>query len=135
MYSTRTRGHHTCIGLHPNPAPAEHRSLTDHIHIYVDASFEEGSYSGLGGAVYSSAGVLMSFFSERIDPDFIERVKRENQKNIIQEMEMLALLIAVATWCPAWNGFRVVAFTGRIVKLSGTVSSKRGRGTTHAARC
>ena len=33
------------------------------------------------------------------------------QKNVIQEMEMLALFIGLSLWCPIWNGFRVVAFT------------------------
>ena len=76
----------------------------------MDASYEEGSYSGLGGTVYNSAGVLMSFFSENIDPDFFRwGEKRESEKH--HSGNGLALLIAVSTWCPAWNGFRVVAFT------------------------
>ena len=54
---------------------------------------------------------MLNFFSEQIDPDFIEKVKKEGQKNMIQEMEMLALLVAVSMWCPLWNGARIVAFT------------------------
>ena len=86
-------------------------SLTDHVHIYVDASFEESGSSGVGRALYNCHGVLMSFFSEPLEFSFIEKVKREHQKNVIQETEMLALLIGLSIWCPAWNGFRVVAFT------------------------
>ena len=39
------------------------------------------------------------------------RVKCSEQKNVIQEMEMLALFISLSIWCPVWNGYRVVAFT------------------------
>ena len=38
-------------------------------------------------------------------------MKHENQKNIIQELEMLALLTAIEVWGPVWEGHRVVAFT------------------------
>ena len=31
-------------------------SLTDHVHIYVDASFDESAYSGVGGVMYDSSG-------------------------------------------------------------------------------
>ena len=53
----------------------------------------------------------MSFFSEPRESSFLEKVKRGKQKNVIQEMEMLALLVGLSIWCPTWNGFRVVAFT------------------------
>ena len=86
-------------------------SLTDHIHVYVDASFEETGYSGVGGALFSSSGHLVGFFSEPLAPAFLETVKRSRQKNVVQEMEMLALFIGLSIWCPVWNGSRVVAFT------------------------
>ena len=53
----------------------------------------------------------LGFFSEPLVPAFLETVKRSKQKNVIQEMEMLALFIGLSIWCPIWNGFRVVAFT------------------------
>ena len=86
-------------------------SLTDHSHVYVDASFEEAGYLGVGGALFNSSGHLINFFSEPLEVTFLEKVKRSNQKNVIQEMEMLALFIGLSLWCPVWNGFRVVAFT------------------------
>ena len=55
-------------------------SLTDHIHIYVGASFKESGYSGLGGALYNSHGVL---FSEPLESSFLEKVNMKHQKNVI----------------------------------------------------
>lgn len=31
-------------------------TLCEHVHIYVDASFDDGGCSGIGGAIYNSAG-------------------------------------------------------------------------------
>ena len=49
--------------------------MSDHVHIYVDASFEEGGYSGLDGVLYSSSGTPMAFFSEQLDENFLGLVK------------------------------------------------------------
>ena len=86
-------------------------TLSDHVHIYVDASFEDGGYSRLGGALYDSKWNLLSFFSEQLDRTFLDQVKRDGEVSIIQEMEMLALLVAIELWCLEWNGHRVVNFT------------------------
>ena len=91
--------------------PGNLGSLTDHFHVYVDASFDDDGYSGIGGALHNSSGQATSFFSEKVDSDFTEMVKHDHQKNIIQELEMLALLTAIETWGPVWEGHRVVAFT------------------------
>ena len=61
--------------------------------------------------MYNSSGQPVAFFSESADSDFISLVKAWCQENIIQELEMLALLVAVEVWGPVWNGHRVVAFT------------------------
>ena len=50
--------------------------LADHVHIYVDASFDENGYSGVGGVMYDSSGSLLAFFSEELSPEFIAKVKR-----------------------------------------------------------
>ena len=84
-------------------------TLSDHVHIYVDASFEDGGYSRLGGALYDSKWNLLSFFSEQLDHTFLDQVKRDGEVSIIQEMEMLALLVAIELWCLEWNGHRVPA--------------------------
>jgi len=67
--------------------------------MYVDTSFEEELYSGIGRAVFNSLGNPLSFFSEEISSIFISEVKSDNQVTVIQELEMLVLLIAVTLWC------------------------------------
>jgi ribonuclease HI len=85
--------------------------MSDHIHVYVDASFDPDGYSGVGGIAYNSDGSTLAFFSEEIDRHFIQEVMEADQKTIIQELEMLALLIAAELWCPIANGRRIVAFS------------------------
>ena len=53
----------------------------------------------------------MSFFSERLDEDFVQVVKGETKTNVIQELDMLAVLSAVHLWCESFDGFRFVIFT------------------------
>lgn len=111
-------------------------SLTDHIHMYVDASFEEGGYSGLGGALCKTDGVLMSFFSEKINPEFIDRV--ENRR--VRRMSFRRWKnLPCSSQCPLgvppgtdseWLFSQMVS-----VKLCGTVFSRRGHGMTRAAHC
>ena len=86
-------------------------TLCDHVHIYVDASFDDWGYSGLGGAIYDSEGNPISFFSEELSRDFLETVRSDGQVTVIQELEMLALLIAVRLWFPEFKSHRFVAFT------------------------
>ena len=76
--------------------------------------YEDAGYSGLGGALYDSRGRALAFFSEELDKEFLDLVKEKDQSNVIQEMEMLALLaflISPEIWCPVWHGHRAVAFT------------------------
>ena len=86
-------------------------TLSDHVHIYVEASFEDGRYSSLRGALYDSKGNPLNFSGEQPDPTFLDQVKRDGEVSITQELEMLALVVAIALWCPEWNGHRVVIFT------------------------
>ena len=81
------------------------------MHIYVDASFDLDKYSGVGGVAYSSDGTVLGFFSEEISKSFILAAMSTDQHTMIQELEMLALLIAVSVWCPGHAGRRIVAFT------------------------
>ena len=83
----------------------------EHIHLYVDASFDYDGYSGIGGALYNSAGTPVAFFSETLDREFLDMVRSEGQVTVIQELEMLALMAAISLWCPEFKSYRVVAFT------------------------
>ena len=85
--------------------------MSDHIHIYVDASFDLENYSGVGGVAFSSDGTILGYFSEEISKTFILAAMSADQHTMIQELEMLALLIAVSVWCPGQAGKRMVAFT------------------------
>lgn len=85
--------------------------MSDHIHIYVDACFEDGTYSGIGGALYDNNGTVLAFFREELTAEFISEVKNiVGQISIIEELEMLVLLAAVELWCPLYPSHRVVAF-------------------------
>ena len=55
---------------------------------------------------------------------------------MIQELEMLALLIAAVLWLPVAEGRRVVIFSdSEAAKLSAGVSLSHGRKTMQAANC
>ena len=85
--------------------------MSDHVHLYVDASYDLEGYSGVGGVLYDSGGQACFFFSEKLSCEFLQSVKKDEQKNMIQELEMLALLIAAELWLPVVKGKRVVAFS------------------------
>lgn len=85
--------------------------MSDHIHIYVDASFDLHGCSGVGGVAYSSDGTLIGYFTEKTTKSFVLAATRPGQQTMIQKLEMLALLIAVSVWCPGHAGRRIVAFT------------------------
>ena len=62
--------------------------MSDHVHIYVDASFDLEGYSGVGGVLYDSSGQACFFFSEELSCDFLCSVKKAEQKNLIQELDV-----------------------------------------------
>ena len=97
--------------LHTNVPRKIVGSLSDHVHIYVDASFNDGGYSGIGGVAYNSAGEPIAFFSEELKQPFLDTVRCDGQVTVIQELEMLALLAAVHLWCPLFKNYRIVSFT------------------------
>ena len=85
--------------------------LSTHLHVYVDASFDENGYSGVGGVAYDEYGAIVGFFSEEVPRELVDSIKEKGQVTIIQELEMFALLIAVELWCPQWDHCRFIAFT------------------------
>ena len=92
-------------------ANAPRRFEGDPVHVYVDASLKDGGCSGIGGVLHDSAGIVKSFFSEKIDEELVQLIRKKGQVTIIQELEMLSLLVAVQFWCLKWTGYRLVAFT------------------------
>jgi len=85
--------------------------MSDHVHVYVDASYDPEGYSGVGGIFYDSTGQSCFFFSEQVSSEFLLSIRKSEQKNMIQELEMLALLIAAVLWLPMSEGKRVVIFS------------------------
>eukprot|EP00438_Fugacium_kawagutii_P016271 Skav232599 [mRNA] locus=scaffold2282:11506:13323:+ [translate_table: standard] len=86
------------------------RGLSDHVHIYVDASFELGGYSGIGGLCVNSDGSLHSFFSEAVPRDLFCLVEKGDKETIILELEMVALLVAATLWQDVLPSKRTVFF-------------------------
>eukprot|EP00435_Cladocopium_sp_Y103_P060970 s205_g22.t1 len=85
--------------------------LSDHVHVYVDASFESTGYSGVGGVLYSSEGKCLGCFSEQVDASLMSLILKEGQETAIQELEALAVLVAVSCMQEILTGFRVVLFS------------------------
>ena len=81
------------------------------LHIYVDASFDVSSYSGLGGVVINMLGEQLSFFSTKVEEMAIEAMRSKGQRTIIQELEMMAVLGALRSWEDDLSRHRVVLFT------------------------
>ncbi len=73
-------------------------SQADIFHIYVDASFNEADFSGIGGLIIDMQGDHLSFFSARVEKEIIDAVVSKGQRTIIQELEMLAVLCAFKCW-------------------------------------
>ena len=94
-----------------NPSRKILGSMSDYVHVYVDASFDLDGYSGIGGVMYSSDGTVLDFFSEQITKAFILAAMGPDQQTMIQELEMMALLVAVDLWFPSQSGHKIVAFT------------------------
>ena len=93
-------------------APRKVESLqAEVVHIYVDASFDQGKYSGLGGMVVDMSKKTLFFFSEAVDDDTLNDIMSKGQKTVIQELEMMAVLAAVKSWHSFLKSRKVVLFT------------------------
>ena len=79
--------------------------------MYVDASFNEADFSGIGGLIIDMQGNHLSFFSARVGTEMIEVIVAKGQRTIIQELEMLAVLCAFKCWQEKAMSHRIVLFT------------------------
>ena len=87
-------------------------SQSDILHIYVDASFDELDYSGIGGVIIDMHGDCLSFFSAKVEKEMIDAIiVSKGQRTIIQELEMLAVLWAFKCWQERATVHRIVLFT------------------------
>jgi hypothetical protein len=77
--------------------------------LYVDAAFEPGGHSGIGGLLPDKDGKCLGFFSEAAPPELVSAIKRSDQETIIFELEGLAL--GVSIFKERIAGKRVIVFT------------------------
>ena len=84
---------------------------SDHVHLYFDASFSPGGYSGVGSILVSSDGVVRDFISEQVPSSLIERLKAADESVVIQELEALAILVGLSKWRDRLVGTKVILFT------------------------
>ena len=86
-------------------------SQAEVLHIYVDASFDDSGYSGLGGLIVNMSKDRLSFFSTEVDRRSLDDIIAKGQRTVIQELEMMAVLAAVRVWRKLIKSCRVVLFT------------------------
>ena len=86
-------------------------SQSDILHIYVDASFNDANFSGIGGLIIDMQGNYLSFFSAEVVKETIEVVVSKGQRTIIQELEMLGVLCAFKCWQELAMSHKIVLFT------------------------
>ena len=86
-------------------------NFLDWVHIYVDAAFEPKGFSGVGGLILDHAGRCLSCFSEEVPSELVEKLKKDEQKTVIFELEGLAIAAALHTFGAFAKGRRVVIFT------------------------
>lgn len=80
----------------------------DHVHIYVDASFEPNGFSGVGGLRVDSRGEVLGCFSEEVPKELIVLIQAGDKDAAILQLEMAAISVAVRMW-------KYLMFTKRVV--------------------
>ena len=85
--------------------------LADYVHAYVDASFDQSGYSGVGGVILSSEGEHLAFFSEVAKTSLINLILKQGQQTAIQELEMLSLVIGFKLFRRHLSNCKLVLFT------------------------
>ena len=105
-------------------------AVGDVYHLYTDACFEKGA-GGLGGVLYNQHGKMLSFFSERVNPDLVDKLNPLGKETIIFELEALAACIGCSVLLqPAAvrSSDRVVLFLDNDAVLGRIISGKSGLG-------
>ena len=67
-------------------------AVGDVYHLYTDACFEKG-IGGLGGVLFNQHGKMLAFFSEKVNPDQVDKLNPLGKETIIFELEALAAYI------------------------------------------
>ena len=85
--------------------------LAGYTHAYVDASFDQSGYSGVGGLILNSDGECLAFFSEVAENSLVDLILKQGQQTGIQELEMLSLLIGFKLFQGHLSNCKLVLFT------------------------
>ena len=83
-------------------------------HLYVDASFEPGGYSGIGGVLLDSNGTCVGCFSEAVDAQLLSSIMRPDQKTPIMELEALAIMVGLKLFAEKVKCSKLVVFTDNL---------------------
>ena len=105
-------------------------AVGDVYHLYTDACFEKGA-GGLGGVLFNQHGKMLSFFSEKVNPDQVDKLNPLGKETIIFELEALAAYIGCSVLLqPAAvrPSDRVVLFLDNDAVLGRIISGKSGLG-------
>lgn len=97
--------------LHDNLPRIVDTRFFEWVHLYVDASFEPGGSSGIGGLLLDQSGNCLGFFSESVSEDLVTQIKSDDQKTIIFELEGLAVAIGLSVFQKLIAGKRLIVFT------------------------
>ena len=99
--------------LHGKPRPIRARK-DSFVHIYVDASFEPGSRSGLGGVVYGPGGFALAWFGYEVQECHLAKLlsgRDRVRETVIFELEALALAICLGVFSTFVERRGAVVFT------------------------
>ena len=81
------------------------------LYVFTDAAFEsEGKSGGLGAVLLSSSGEVVHWAGQMLNAEFIARIMVEDQKQVIGELETLAVLAAIHLWESYLTAKHVVFF-------------------------
>ena len=106
--------------------------LSDHVHLYVDASFDPQGFCGIGGVCYDSQGEALGFFSEEVPPELLSLLLTGDTETAILELEALAIIMAIAKWQSVVQTHKVVLSTDN---ESVRTSILRGNSNNHNVDC
>ena len=100
-----------CCILKTNQPRLVDTNFLDWVHLYVDASFEPGGHSGLGGVLYNCNRECIGCFSEKVGQNLLDALMEADQKTAIFELEGLAIATAIDRFEVFIRGKRLVVFT------------------------
>ena len=81
--------------------------------MFFDTSHEPGNQlpAGVGDILFGSNGRELSYFSELIDQDSLDRINKDASVNPIFELECFAILMALKLWHTRLCGCHAIIFT------------------------